>query len=196
VAVLPFLCIGAAPEQEVFAEGMTEDVIAHLTKVRGLNVISRASVTLFKDRHGALTAIASRLGATAVLDGSVRFAGSRVRIVVTLVDVVAGHDLWAETYDRELTDIFAIQSEVALRIAEALRGKLTGDEGDRMHSPPTADLQAYGLYLQARRHFLLYTYDGMRRAAALFQAAVDRDPNFAHALTLLAMTSTHRGTRR
>ncbi len=189
VAVLPFTCIGADPDQEVFAEGMTEDVIAHLAKLRTLNVISRASVMPFRDRRDVLDRVGRALRATAMLDGSVRFAGSRVRIVATLVDVASGRDLWVETYDRDLTDIFAIQSDVAVRIAGALQAELSPDEGKRMHRQPTADLEAYGLYLQGRRHFLGYTYDGMRRSAELFQSALDRDPAFAHASTLLAMAN-------
>ncbi len=187
--MLPFTCIGADPDQEVFAEGMTEDVIAHLAKVRALDVISRASVMPFKDRRDVLERVGRVLRATAVLDGSVRISGSRVRIVATLIDVATGRELWVETYDRDLTDIFTIQSDVAVRIAEALRAKLTPDEGKRMHRQPTADLAAYGLYLQGRRHFLRYTYEGMHRSAALFQGALDRDPAFADASTLLAMAN-------
>src|SRR6185503_601680 len=107
VAVLPFLSLGADKEQEYFADGITEDVIAHLSKIRALKVIARASVMPFKQRQLALKDIGVRLGATTLLDGSVRHAGHRVRIVATLVEAESGRQLWAETYDRQLTDIFA-----------------------------------------------------------------------------------------
>ena len=187
VAVLPFLNLGSDPEHEYFADGITEDVIAHLSKIRALKVISRNSVMSFKARQRSLKEIGGTLGATTVLDATVRHAGDRVRIVATLVDVAGDRQLWAETYDRQVTDIFAIQTDVALRIAASLRAELSPDEQGRVRSGPTKDIQAYRLFLQGRRFFLQYTTEGLERAVGYFERAVERDPGFAMAFTLLAM---------
>lgn len=124
VAVLPFLNLSGDQEHDLFADGITEDVIAHLAKVGTLQVISRASMQPFRQRQQSLKEIGIALGAAKLLDGSVRHSGDRVRIVATLVDVRTERHLWAETYDRQVTDIFAIQTEVALQIAAALEAKL------------------------------------------------------------------------
>ena len=187
VAVLPFLNLGADPEHEYFADGITEDVIAHLSKIRALKVISRNSVMSFKARQSSMKEIGLALGAATVLDGTIRHAGDCVRIVATLVDVEADRQLWAETYDRQVTDIFAIQTDVALRIAASLRAELTPDEQGRVRSEATKDLQAYRLFLQGRRFFLQYTTEGLERSVGYFERAVARDPAFAQAFTLLAM---------
>jgi TolB-like protein/Flp pilus assembly protein TadD len=187
VAVLPFLSLGGGAEHEYFADGITEDVIAHLSKIRALKVISRNSVMSFKARQKTLREIGAALGAATVLDGTVRHAGDRVRIVATLVDIEGDRQLWAETYDRQVTDIFAIQTDVALRIAASLRAELTLDERERLQSQATKDIQAYRLYLQGRRLFLQYTTEGLDRAVGYFERAIARDPGFAMAFNLLAM---------
>jgi len=128
VAVMPFLDLSGDAENEYFADGITEDVIAHLSKVRALKVISRTSVMPFKDRAESLRQIGARLGATTLVDGSVRRVGDRVRIVAQLVDAETDQHLWAETYDRQLTDIFAIQTDVARHIVTALQAELSADE--------------------------------------------------------------------
>src|SRR3989449_3122733 len=153
VAVLPFVNLSADPENEYFADGITEDVIAQLSKIRALEVISRTSVMPFKKRQEGLRAIAAKLGVATLLEGSVRRAGDRVRIVAQLIDAETDRHLWAETYDRQLTDIFAIQTDVALQIATALEAELSADEQTRIRKEPTSDLQAYRLYLQGR-HWL------------------------------------------
>jgi TolB-like protein/Flp pilus assembly protein TadD len=187
VAVLPFLNIGGDPEHEYFADGITEDVIAHLSKIRALKVISRSSVMGFKARQKSLKEIGGILGAATVLDATVRHADDRVRIVATLVDVEGDRQLWAETYDRQVTDIFAIQTDVALRIAAALRAQLSPDEQGRVRSEPTRDIQAYRLFLQGRRFFLQYTVPGLERAVGYLERAIARDSSFAAAYALLAM---------
>src|SRR6185437_16289660 len=121
VAVLPFHNLSADPDNEFFADGITEDVIAQLSKIRSLRVIGRGSVMPFKKREQSLKEIGATLDVATLLEGSVRRAGSRVRIVAQLIDAESDRHLWAETYDRELNDIFAIQSDVALHIASALR---------------------------------------------------------------------------
>jgi serine/threonine-protein kinase len=181
VAVLPFLSLSLDPENELFADGITEDVIAHLAKVSDLRVISRASVMPFKKRDQGLKEIAARLQATTLLDGTVRRAGDRVRIVAQLVDAESDRQLWAETYDRQLTDIFAIQTDVALNIARALQARLSPDEQRRIGREPTTDLEAYRLYLQGRHWLLRFTDHGMRRGIAYFQEAIARDPTYAMA---------------
>lgn len=188
VAVLPFRNIGPDPEHEYFADGITEDVIAHLSRIRALKVISRNSVMPFKARQSSLEEIGRTLGAATVLDGTVRHIGDRVRIVATLVDVEADRQLWAETYDRQVSDIFAIQTDVALRIAASLRAELTPDEQGRVRSEATKDIQAYRLFLQGRRLFLQYNTEGLERAVDYLQRAIARDPAYARAYMLLAMS--------
>jgi serine/threonine-protein kinase len=187
VAVLPFLTLGGDPDDEDFSDGVTEDVIAHLARIHALDVIARASVMPFKARRQDLREIGVRLGATTVLDGSVRHAGGRVRIVATLVDVRSGRQLWSETYDREMTDIFAIQTDVALHIAAALEAELTSDERLRVERVPTVDVQAWRLFLQGRRLVSEYRLDGLACGAEFFTRALSRDPSFALAAANLAM---------
>jgi TolB-like protein/Flp pilus assembly protein TadD len=190
VAVLPFLSITSESADEVFADGITEDVIAQLSKMRALRVISRTSVIPFKQRQQSLKEIGRKVGATTVLDGSVRHAGDRVRIVAKLIDVETDQHLWAETYDRQLTDIFAIQTDVALQIAAALNAELSREEQTRVRKEPTKDLQAYQLYQQGRQLFIKYTSDGYAQAIERFERAIARDPTFALAYCNLAMTYT------
>jgi len=188
VAVLPFVNLSADPENEFFADGITEDVITHLAKIKSLKVISRTSVMTFKKRDRGLREIGERLGASTLLEGSVRRAGGRVRIVAQLIDCVT--DLWAETYDRDLTDIFAIQTDVALNIASALRAELSHDERSRVGRRPTDDLPAYELYLRGRNWFNQYTDEGYRRSLLDCHAAVDRDPDFTLAWAGIAGAHT------
>jgi TolB-like protein/Tfp pilus assembly protein PilF len=187
VAVLPFLNLSADPEHEYFADGITEDVTAHLSKIRALRVISHASVLPFKQQRHTLKEMGATLGATTVLDGSVRHAGDRVRIVAKLVDIEDDRNLWAETYDRQITDIFAIQTDVALQIAAALEAELSRDEQSRVRREPTKDVQAYHLFLQGRQWLAEYTPAGLERAIEHFERAIARDPMFALASANLAM---------
>ena len=186
VAVLPFVNLSADPENEFFADGITEDVITHLAKIKSLKVISRTSVMTFKKRDAGLREIGERLGASTLLEGSVRQAGGRVRIVAQLIDCATDEHLWAETYDRDLTDIFAIQTDVALKIASALRAELSHDERARVGRPPTHDLGAYELYLHSRNWFNQFTDEGYRRSLLDCRAAIARDPSFALAWASIA----------
>ena len=190
VAVLPFLNLSGDTENEYFADGVTEDVIAHLSKIRDLKVISHTSVKPFKKRIHSLKEIATRLGATTVLDASVRHAGDRVRVVATLVDVASDRNLWAETYDRQLTDIFSIQTDLALQIAAALKAELSRDEQMRVRKQPTQDMHAYQLYQLGRQWFLKYNPEGYARAIEHFNRAIVRDPTFALAYSNLAQAYT------
>ncbi len=193
VAVLPFVNLSADPENEYFADGITEDVIAHLSRIGALSVISRASSMRFKDREQSPREIGAALGAATLLAGSVRRAGDRVRIVAQLVDAETGRCLWAETYDRRLTDVFAIQTDVALRIAETLRAQLSADERARIRKEPTRDLQAYQLYLQGRICFVHFTEEGLRGGIDYFERAIERDPGYGPAYVGIAMAYAELG---
>ena len=190
IAVLPFTNRGRDDGDEYFANGITEDVIAQLCKVRTLKVISRSSVMSYRHRGESLLEIASRLQVANVLEGSVRKLGDRVRIVAQLIDTVSGRHLWAETYDRQLTDIFAIQSEVAIQIAAALKAELSPGERARMLREPTRDMQAYELYQRGRHYYLRYTVEGILRSLEYFEKAIDRDSGFALAWVGIAMACT------
>src|SRR5579863_330168 len=186
VAVLPFTNLSADSENEFFADGITEDVIAHLAKIRSLKVISRTSVMAFKKSDLSLKEIGEKLGAATVVEGSIRRAGNRVRIVAQLIDACTDEHIWADTYDRDLTDIFAIQSEVALNIANALRAQLSNDERARVGRQPTQNFAAYELYLRGRHWFCRFTEEGYRRSVIEYQAAIARDPSFAIAWASMA----------
>jgi serine/threonine protein kinase/tetratricopeptide (TPR) repeat protein len=187
VAVLPFRNLSTDPENEFFADGITEDVIAHLSKIRALKVISRSSVMPFKLRQQSLREIGATLGATTLLDGSVRRAGDRVRIVAQLIDGESDAHLWTETYDRQLTDIFAIQTDVALHIADALEAELSHDEQSRVQREPTKNLEAYQLFLHGRQWLVRFTPSALERAIEQFERVVALDPGFALAWTSMAM---------
>jgi serine/threonine-protein kinase len=186
VAVLPFSNLSADSENEFFADGITEDVIAHLAKIRSLKVISRTSVMTFKKSDRSLREIGEKLGAATVVEGSIRRAGNRVRIVAQLIDALTDEHIWADTYDRDLTDIFAIQSEVALNIANALRTQLSNDERARMVRQPTQNFAAYEAYLRGRHSFSRFSEEGFRRSLIDYEAAIARDPSFALAWASMA----------
>ncbi|HEX5962756.1 MAG TPA: protein kinase [Gemmatimonadales bacterium] len=187
VAVLPFRNLSADPENEFFADGITEDVIAQLSKIRSLKVISRTSVMPFKKREQNLREIGATLQVAALLEGSVRRASGRVRIVAQLIDAEADQHLWAETYDRQLTDIFAIQTDVALKIASALEAELSPGERTRLQRKPTANVQAYQLYLQGRHCYSRYTEENIRKGIEYFRQAVAVDASYALAYTGVAL---------
>lgn len=185
VAVLPFLDLSGDAAAASFADGVTEDIVAHLAKIRALHVIATTSVMGFRDRTRTLAEIARMLGAAILLDGSVRHVGERIRIVAKLIDVERDRHLWVETYDRELKDIFAIQTDVALHIARALETELSADEVRRIRREATTDVYAYHLYLRGRQSYIKFTPDGIRSAIESFESALARDPSFAHAAAAL-----------
>ena len=187
LAVIPFLNMSSDPGNAYFADGITEDVIAQLSKIRALRVVSRTSVMQFKERTQSLREIAGRLGTKTIVDGSVRRDGERVRIVAQLIDAETDQHLWAETYDRELTDIFAIQTDVALRIAGALSAELSQDERGRILKEPTHSVQAYQLYLRGRQWYSQFTADSLQKAIEYFERAVGVDPSYALAYAAIGM---------
>jgi len=193
IAVMPFRNLSTDPENACFADGITEDVIANLSKIRALKVISRTSVMHFRERRPTLKEIGLALGATVVLAGSVRRAGDRVRIVAQLIDTETDRHLWSETYDRQMVDIFSIQSEVALQIASALQAELSPDERARVRHEPTRDLQAYHLYLQGRQLHGRYTTESMLDSIPYYERAIARDTAFASAHASLALAYAELG---
>jgi eukaryotic-like serine/threonine-protein kinase len=193
VAVLPFRNMSAAEENEYFSDGITEDIIAQLSKIRGLSVVSRTSTMRFKQRPQNIRDIGRELGVSHVLDGSVRRDGARLRIVAQLVDAHTDEQLWAETYDREMTDVFAIQSEVAERIAEKLQARLSPTDRSRLIKKPTDDLEAYNLYLLGRHHYNKVTPTDFAKALDYYRRAIDHDPTFARAYASLAEAQIYLG---
>ena len=192
VAVLPFANMSPDADNAFFADGVHEDVITNLAKIRDLKVISRTSVLAYRDAGSRnLKKIAAELGVATVLEGSVRRAGGKVLVTARLIDARTDENLWAETYDRDLTDIFAIQSELAERIAGALKSNLTAGERAYIAERPTQNQEAYDLYLRARTLFSSSTGLGtsgievMNRAIALYGEALAKDPALAAAYAQL-----------
>jgi len=188
VAVLPFVNLSGDEADDYFGDGMTEDLIARLAKIPGVKVISRTSVMQYKDTDKNLRQIGAELGAAAILEGSVRHAGDKVRIVAQLIDVDTDTHLWAETYDRGMADIFDIQSDVAEQIATALEATISTAQHEMMMAAPTGDMEAYQLYLQGRFFWNKRTADDFARAIELYEQAIGRDPEFALAYAGLAET--------
>lgn len=186
VAVLPFTNMSPDPENEYFADGISEEILNVLAGIEGLKVASRTSAFSFKGTNTPIPQIASQLGVAHVLEGSVRRAGDRVRITAQLIDAGTDQHLWSDSYDRDLTDIFAVQEEIATAISAALEQEL-GFEPARAVSvaAPTQDLRAYELYLQGRTLFY-QRGDALVAARASLEEAVGRDPEFAEAWASLA----------
>lgn len=179
LAVLYFENLSNDSESEYFCAGITEDILTDLSKLKGMQVASRNAVARYRGAPVDIPRVAADLGVTAVLEGSVRRAGDRVRITAQLINPSNGFHLWAERYDRTLQDVFAVQEEIASAIATALRGALTPSESRNLRRDRPADARAYDLYLKGRERYGRYTLDGMREALALFEEAVQIDPNYA-----------------
>ena len=179
VAVLPFTNMSDSKEDEYFSDGITEDILTQLSKISDLQVISRSSAMKYKRTEKSLREIAEELGVGSILEGTIRRAGSRIRITGQLIDAVRDKQIWAETYDREMADIFAIQSEVAQRIAGALSARLSALELQQIEKKPTKNIDAYAYYLRGRDYFHLYTRDDNERAIELFRKALAIDPSYA-----------------
>ncbi len=186
VAVLPFRNVGDDPENVYFSEGMHDDLLTSLGHLQELKVVSAASVTGRGMVELGSREIAHRLRVGSVVEGSVRRAGKRIRIVARLVDTASDRQVWAETYDRALEDIFEIQSDVATQITQSLSIRLSEEESRRLSLAPTKDLAAYDLYLRARFQWNRRTESGISSSIDLLKRAVDRDPDFALAHAGLA----------
>lgn len=186
IAVLPFVNMSPEASDEYLSDGMTEELITVLSKIGGLHVAARTSSSAFKGRNEDVEAIGRRLRVATVLEGSVRKSGDRVRITAQLINVTDGYHLWSEAYDRDLADIFAIQTEVAQRVAEALQIELGVGEKERIRKPATENPEAHQLYLKGRYYTSRFTRESMRKGRDYFQQAIDLDPSYAPAYLGLA----------
>jgi serine/threonine protein kinase/Tfp pilus assembly protein PilF len=181
IAVLPFVNRSSDRENEYFSDGLSEELINALAKVPGLHVASRTSAFAFKGREEDIRRIGEQLGVRAVLEGSVRKAGPKIRIVAELVSTADGYTLWSETYEREMQDVFAVQDEIARAIVGVLKLKLVEKEPTSLVERATENLDAYQLYLKGRYCWNKRTAEGMRQAIGFFQQAIDSDPTYAEA---------------
>ena len=188
IAVLPFDNISGDPEQEYFSDGITEEIITALSKVPKMFVIARNSTFTYKGKPVKVQQVGEELGVQYVLEGSVRKAGNRVRITAQLVETLAGHHLWAERYDRDLKDIFALQDEITFKILTALQVTLTEGERARVWATRTDNLDAFLKYLQARQSAGLFTREGYVFARQLAQEAIDLDEKYSDPYVLIATT--------
>jgi serine/threonine protein kinase/tetratricopeptide (TPR) repeat protein len=186
VAVLPFENMSTDPENEYFSDGITDDIIAQLSKISALKVISRTSTMQYKKTTKKIATIAEELGVAAILEGSVRRAGQRVRIVAHLVDPRTEKHLWGETFDRQLADIFEVQSEVAQQITGALSLALSPEEKQRVEKKATTDAEAYNLYLLGRFHANKWSEEDVQKGIVYYQLAIAKDPGYGVAYAGLA----------
>jgi serine/threonine protein kinase/Flp pilus assembly protein TadD len=186
VAVLYFENLSAAKEDEYLRDGITEDIITELSKIRGLNTFSRPTVLAFRDKSVTPSQIGNVLKSAFVLTGTLRRSGNRLRITTQLVDTQTDFPLWSERYDREMKDVFEVQDEIARKIAEALRITLSQQELEDIAAKPTENLQAYDLYLRGKRYARRQTRQDLEFALQMFENAVTIDPSFALAYAACA----------
>jgi adenylate cyclase len=187
IAVLPFTNMSGDPEQEYFSDGISEDIITDLSKIAGLMVISRNSSFSYKGRAVDIRTVGRDLGVRSILEGSIRRAGDRVRITAQLIDAATGGHLWAERYDRDLTDIFAVQDDVTRRIVDALKVTLSPAENARLASSEIANIDAYDCFLRGREVIMEKnkTRETFEQAKIHFKRALELDPNYSQAYALL-----------
>ena len=188
IVVLPFANMSADAEQEYFADGITEDLITALSKISGLFVIARNSSFTYKGKAVEVKKVSRELGVRYVLEGSVRKAGNRVRITAQLIDATTGHHLWADRFDRDLTDVFALQDEITTNVVSALQVKLLEGEQARVWRRSTESLEAWDCLTQALFHFRRFTRGSNVKARELLEQAVELDPGYATASVWLAWT--------
>jgi adenylate cyclase len=186
IAILPFRNMSPDPTDEYFAEGITEEIISTVSGISGLNVISRTSVMGYKATTKKVEEIGKELKVGSVLEGSFRKAGNKIRITTQLIDVSTDQHLWSQNYDRNLDDVFEVQSDIAKQIAESLRVKILSPELERIERRSTTDTQAYSLYLKGRYHSYERTPEGLTRAIEYFQEAITRFPSYAQAYAGIA----------
>jgi adenylate cyclase len=194
ICVLPFANMSGDAEQEYFSDGISEDITTDLSKISALAVTARNSAFTFKGQAVDVCEIARKLGVSHVLEGSVRKAGGRVRITAQLIDGATGDHLWAERYDRDLTDIFAIQDEISKAIVDALKIKLHQEEKKAVEQRGTSSAEAYQLYLMARNYWVTGNYGDIRREERVIRIcrrAVEIDPEYGRAWALLAIAQAN-----
>src|SRR5437667_758038 len=179
VAVLPFANMGPDPGDSYFADGITEEIISTLSGVSGLNVISRTSVMSYKGTTKRVKEIGGELEAGSVLEGSFRKAGNKIRVTAQLIDVRDDRHVWTHSYDRNLDDVFGVQTDIAKQVSDALRIRILAPEFDRIERKPTESAKAYTFYLRGRYHLNRRGIDDIRKAAEYFAQAIKGDPKFA-----------------
>src|SRR5205807_1145269 len=186
IAVLPFDNLSRDPDNAYFCEGVQDEILTRLAKIADLKVISRTSTQHFKSTPDNLPQIAKQLGVAHILEGSVQKGSDQVRVNVQLINALTDAHLWADTYDRKLTDIFAVESEIAKTIAETLQAKLTGSEKSSIAKEPTVNPEAYELYLKGRFFWNKRTGDDLRKSIEYLKQAIAKDPGYARAYAALA----------
>ncbi len=186
IAVLPFDNLSRDPDNAFFAEGVQDEILTRLAKVADLKVISRTSTQRFKSAPSDLRDIAKQLGVMNIVEGSVQKANDQVRVNVQLINALSDAHLWADTYDRKITDIFAVESEIAKTIADTLQAKLSGSEKQMMAAAPTTDTTAYELYHKGRSLWEKRSGDNIPKAIAYYEQAIAHDPNYALAYAGMA----------
>ena len=179
IAVLPFTNMSDDREQEYFSDGITEDIITDISKISGLFVVARNSTFTYKGKAVKIRQVAEDLGVRYVLEGSVRRANEKIRITAQLIDALTGNHVWADRYDRDLEDIFSVQSEVATQVAKALAVTLKANENERLFQQYTTNIDAYDVFLQARRTVDKPSKNNILRGEKLFKQVIELDPNFA-----------------
>jgi adenylate cyclase len=194
ICVLPFQNMSGDPEQEYFSDGISEDITTDLSKVSSLEVIARNTAFTFKGQAVDICDVARKLGVSHVLEGSVRKAGGRVRVTAQLIDGVSGGHVWADRYDRDLTDIFVIQDELSKAIVDALKVKLLPEEKEALESRGTTNAEAYNLYLLARQYWITGDFGDRRREERVIRIcrrAIEMDSNYAQAWALMALAQAN-----
>src|SRR6266704_3260898 len=186
IAVLPFVNISADKGDEYLSDGVSEELIAALSKITGLQVKARTSSFAFKGKNEDIQKIGELLHVNHLLEGSVAKAGNKLRITAQLIEASDGNHEWSDTYDRDMQDIFAVRSEVAQQVATTLKVRLLGEEKKQLDKKPTENLEAYNLYRQGRYYADKLSEEGMAKARPLFKQAIEKDPHFALAYTGLA----------
>jgi len=186
IAVLPFENLSGYPENAYFTDGIQEEILMRLAKIADLKVVSRTSTVRYKRSPENLREIATQLGVANVLEGSVQRTADRVHVNVQLIKAASDTHLWAEAYDRKLTDIFAVESDIAKTIADTLQAKLTGSEQNAIAAQPTENTEAYQLYLRGRYLWNRRTGENLQKALAYFEQAAEKDPHYALAYAGIA----------
>jgi len=193
IAVLPFVNMSPDPNDEYFADGMTEEIISTVSGISGLRVISRTSVMGYKGTAKKVKEIGRELEVGSVLEGSFRKAGNKIRVTTQLIDVTGDKHLWAQNYDRNLDDVFEVQSDIAKQVAGALQVRLLPAETARLEKPPTTSVEAYELFLRGKSHRLNLTSASLKKAVECYQQAISKDPDFALAYAWLSFDIALQG---
>ena len=188
IAVLPFMNMSGDPSQEYFSDGLTEQIINGICKISNLFVIARNSSFAYKGRSVNIRQVGKELGVRYILEGSVQKAGDRVRITVQLIDATTGYHLWSENYDRDLSDIFALQDEITLKIINAMQIKLTMGEQARLWEGQTTSIQAFDMHMRGSECFFRYNEKDNKQAQQFYKEAINIDENYAFAYAMLGFT--------